>query len=92
MTSYIGIHDYGDDYATYLFRDDDARRPHLCLHYRRLNGAGVWGAHRYDWTEDEIDASIRELEPDDIRALMLLLPINDLPAALVGTDRVCVPA
>jgi hypothetical protein len=86
---YVGIHDYDDDFATYLFRDDDDARPHIALFYRSGHD---WTAHRYDWTEDEIDASVRGFDDDAVSALRAMLPAEDVPAALVGTARMCVTA
>ncbi len=90
---YIGIHDYGTEdgsiYANYILEDDDPQRPHITLMYDQRIG---WRSIRWDWTADEIDASIRELSDQETQALLLMLPVADLPAAIIDTDRVCVAA
>lgn len=86
---YVGINAYADDFAVYLFEDDDTARPHIALFYRTGHD---WTAHRYDWTEDEIDASVRGLDDDAVSALRAMLPPDDVPEALIGTERICVTA
>ena len=86
---YVGVNDYDADFAVYLFEDDDTARPYIALFYRTGHD---WTAHRYDWTEDEIDASVRGLDDDAVSALRAMLPPDDMPEALIGTERICVTA